>query len=104
MTSQMYAPDRGRDLDGTRFDPIAEGQDYGLPPETLRRIWDHARAQASQGPGRIDVARAKEQFHDLAAQTAMRRTKTAEGRGDAGGSVAEGQRGLIDDRGLPPGG
>src|SRR6185295_19171912 len=99
MTRQMYASERTPDFDGARFDPIAEGRDYGLAPELLRTIWDRARAEASQGPGRLDVVRAQQRFHELAALAVARQRKTPAGDGGVGFdeiAATPGKQTLID--------
>ena len=71
-------PDAARSQD--HFDPIREGERYGLPPDTALAIWQRVSEEATDVAGRRDEMRAR--FHALAARWAThgRRRSAAPGR------------------------
>ncbi|HEY6173691.1 MAG TPA: hypothetical protein VIX73_04570, partial [Kofleriaceae bacterium] len=50
------------------FDPIVEGARHRLAAELSLAIWARVCADATDGAGKIDIARAKDRFHEFAAQ------------------------------------
>ena len=80
----MSGGKRGRDGDGDGrdgFDPIAEGARYQLPSDVASEIWERARGEATDSRGRCDPARARAQFHELAAGAARRGGQMGAGPG-----------------------
>src|SRR5262245_54699709 len=68
----MYGPELERGADRPAFDPVAEGERYRLGRELSLAIWDRACAEATDGSGRLDLARAQQWFHELATRIAAR--------------------------------
>lgn len=65
---------RGDGLERSRredFDPIAEGQRYGLAPEVSKTIWERARREATNRHGVCDEDLARECFVRLATRVAQ---------------------------------
>lgn len=61
---------RGRD--GDDFDPVAEGEPYGLDAEILRRIWDRVKPEGWNVLGFFDTNYARQRFHEVAREVAAR--------------------------------
>jgi hypothetical protein len=72
MTHWMHPPRGERSRERDRFDPIAEGARYQLPPEVLQAIWDQACTAATDQAGHRNEPQARRQFHELAARRAER--------------------------------
>ncbi|MGH9884651.1 MAG: hypothetical protein ACREBE_03935, partial [bacterium] len=54
------------------FDPIAEGQRYGLDPEVSAALWEHLRRDATNSDGVCDENVARARFVELAELIARR--------------------------------
>lgn len=68
----MRGPELDRQRERERFDPVAEGARYRLPPELSLAIWERVCVNATDAAGRRDLAQAQQRFHDIAARIAAR--------------------------------
>src|SRR6185369_10339540 len=64
-----HEPERSRRTD---FDPIAQGERYGLSREVSAALWERARREATDHDGQCDEDRARERFMALAQPIAAR--------------------------------
>jgi hypothetical protein len=72
MTRWMHPPELERSRERDRFDPIREGERYGLLPKLSLAIWKRVSEQATDIFGRRNEDRALAQFHELAARITAR--------------------------------
>jgi hypothetical protein len=70
MKRVFHPPRLGRNREREQFDPVNEGDRYGLSRELLLAIWTRVRVDASDIPGRHDEGQLRQRFHDLAARIA----------------------------------
>src|SRR3954464_12500947 len=63
----MHRSELRRPGQRTQFDPVAEGARHALSHERSLAIWVWACADATDGAGRRDEARARRRFHELSA-------------------------------------
>jgi hypothetical protein len=69
MTRLLHPPERDREDDRARFDPVREGARHRLPPGIAIAIWDRVCADAG---ALSDAAAMRQRFHELAARIAVR--------------------------------
>lgn len=66
MTRWMHPPERGPRDHHDRFDPVVEGERFGLAQHRARVLWQRACADATDPRGWLDAALAAQRFHALA--------------------------------------
>jgi hypothetical protein len=71
MTRLLYPPELAASRPRDRFDPIREGERYGLLPEQSLAVWKHVSGDATDIFGRRNEDQALKQFHQLAARILM---------------------------------
>jgi hypothetical protein len=67
MTRWMHPPEFERPRQQNQFDPLLEGDCYGLSRELALAIWKRVCADASDSVGRHDEEQTRQRFHELAA-------------------------------------
>jgi len=72
MTRWMHPPELERQRDRDQFDPVVEGDRYGLSRDVSLAIWERVCADATDGFGRRDTKQAEQRFHEIAARIAAR--------------------------------
>jgi hypothetical protein len=72
MARWVHPPELERQRERARFDPVAEGARHGLSSELSLAIWERARADATDGMGRLDADQALRRFQDVAARIQTR--------------------------------
>ena len=72
MTRMFYPPELDYSRQRDSFDPIREGERYGLLPELSLAIWKRVSEDATDSSGRRNEDQALEQFRELAARIAAR--------------------------------
>lgn len=72
MTRWMHPPEIDRERKQEQFDPVVEGDRYGLPHDLSLAIWKRVCADATDREGRCDIAQAERRFHEIARLIAAR--------------------------------
>lgn len=72
MTRWMHPPELERQRERDQFDPVVEGDRYGLSRDLSLAIWERVCADATDGFGRRDTKQAEQRFHEIAARIAAR--------------------------------
>jgi hypothetical protein len=72
MTRLFYPPELDNSRQRDSFDPIREGERYGLLPELSLAIWKRVSGDATDIFARRNEDQALEQFHELAARITTR--------------------------------
>jgi hypothetical protein len=68
----MHPPELERQRQRDRFDPVVEGDRYGLSRDLSLAIWERVCAEATDREGRRDAQQAERRFHEIAARIAAR--------------------------------
>jgi len=66
----FHPPALERSREHERFDPILEGERYGLSRELFLALWKRVSEDATDTFGRPNEAQARERFHKFAARIA----------------------------------
>lgn len=72
MTRMFYPPELDHSRERDSFDPIREGERYGLLPELSLAIWKRVSEATTDAFGRRNEDQTLEQFHELAARITAR--------------------------------
>src|SRR5688572_9834901 len=72
MTRWLRPPELERQRRRARFDPIVEGDRYGLSRDLALAVWERVCADATDDKGRRDEEQAERRFHEIATRIRAR--------------------------------